>query len=146
MVALGVLTLEVAVVYYLTRRFRYRLAVLTWWLALYAELFSLLWVPPLKWPLLVNFSIYKGEGFWYLLLLVLSPGQTLQQFQRGNFPELLLLLLLPLVPALVALGFDYRRNRRQQPKADNIQKAHFQGSQEVGREAGGSESQKELPF
>ncbi len=109
-VALGVLTLEVIVVYCLTRRFRYRLAVRTWWLALYAELFILVWVPSLKWPLLVNFIIYKDGGFWYLLFLVLFPRATLREFQHGNFPELL--LLLPLVPALVALGFDYRRNRR----------------------------------
>ncbi len=63
-VALGVLTLEVIVVYYLTRRFRYRLAVRTWWLALYAELFILVWVPSLKWPLLVNFitAVTHGVG------------------------------------------------------------------------------------
>lgn len=111
-VALGILTLVVVVVYYLTRRFRYRLVVRTWWLALYAELFLLLWVPPLKWPLLVNFLIYKIEGFWYLLALVLETNRTLSKVWHGEYPDIRLLLLLPLGPALVALGFDYRRNRR----------------------------------
>lgn len=117
-VALGVLTLVVAVVYYLTKRLRYRLGVRTWWLALYAELFILVWVPPLKWPLLVNFSIYKIEGFWYLLSLVLFTIPTLRDVWQGNNPDILLLLLLPLVPALVALSFDYRRNRRLASRPD----------------------------
>jgi hypothetical protein len=111
-VALGVLALAVAAVYYLTRRLSYRLPVRTWWLALYAELFILLWVPPLPWPQLVNFPIiYREGGAVYLPFVVLGPLKALRAFQRGNFPELPLLLFLPLVPALVALGFDYRRRR-----------------------------------
>jgi hypothetical protein len=106
------LTLVVVGVCYLTRRFRYRLAVRTWWLVLYAELFILLWVPPLKWPLLVNFSIHETEGLWYLLVLVLEPLRTLSRVWHGDYPDFRLLLLLPLVPALVALGFDYLRNQR----------------------------------
>jgi hypothetical protein len=109
--SLGVLTLEVAVVYFLTRRFRYRLAVRTWWLALYAELFFLLWVPPLKWPLLVNFGIYRVEGFYYMISLGLLQLPVLRDVWNGEAPDIRLLLLLPLVPALVMLGFDYRRNR-----------------------------------
>ena len=106
--ALSILTLVVAGVYYLTRRFHYRLTVRTWYLTLYAELFALLWVPPHLVPLLSG----KIEGYWFLVSFVLFTIPTLREVWRGKNADMLLLLLLPLVPALVALGFDYRRNRR----------------------------------
>ena len=110
--ALSILTLVVAGVYYLTRRFYYRLAVRTRYLTLYIELFILLWLPAQNQPLLTG----KIEGYWFLVSFVLFTIPTLREVWRGKNPDMLLLLLLPLVPALIALGLDYRRNRRASSK------------------------------
>ncbi|SFQ82490.1 hypothetical protein SAMN04515668_4824 [Hymenobacter arizonensis] len=109
---LGAFTLVICLVYKWVQPLRYRAAIRTWLVVFYGEIFFLLLVPPHTAHLPGLPSLYKDGGVVYLMIFTTDGNNLIPGLLRGKRLEELLLLLLPLAPALVVFGLDYRRNRR----------------------------------
>lgn len=109
------ITLVVCWVYKLVRPLRYRAAIRTWLVLLYAELFLLMCIPEGVHVAGVPY-MHRHGGFIYILGVITTLDRHIPAILRGQEPDelrLLLFLLLPLVPALAV--FLYTRRRLQNP-------------------------------
>lgn len=106
-------TLVVCWVYKMVRPLRYRAAVRTWLVLLYAELFLLLCIPEGVHVTGIPY-IHRHGGILYVLKFITTLDKHVPAILRGQEPNelrLLLFLLQPLVPALLVFLYTRRQLR-----------------------------------
>lgn len=96
--------------YHIGKLWRYRTTVHVWLAAFILEVGGLLFIKEHYVPWL-NLTI--RNGFYYLIDLVFNTGETMTKLLHGHYPDLALVLALPLLPALGGFWYDRRRYRQR---------------------------------
>ncbi|TFZ62723.1 hypothetical protein E4631_24530 [Hymenobacter sp. UV11] len=108
--AIGVFLFVLFSIYWLSKGTRYRNGIQAWIGTFSLEIFILMFIHGQYVPLL-KITIYNG--IQYIVGFTFGIGQALNALAHGRRPDIMLLLLLPLLPALVGLRYDRLRRAHQ---------------------------------